>query len=149
MKGVVALLAGVAIMALLREAFLAFLPLALAAVPNGVADQFRSGPITSLVALSAILTITGVTTMFGAWVAARLAPDHATGHAVFAAVLWLTVLVFRGALDWHRVPFWVHVSTWILVPVAAWVGGRAWERAQARASRLRESFVSRNVAATR
>jgi hypothetical protein len=149
MKSVVALVIGLAVMILGRELLLVALPTAVAAAPGDLAAQLASGPITSLVVLSSLLVITGVTTLFGAWLTARLAPDHPAGHAVFAAVVWLAVLVFRGALEWNRVPLWVHATTWVMVPLAAFAGARAWERATRRRDRGAVSFDTRNASATR
>lgn len=102
------------------------------------------GHTTSAAALTMMLAITGVFTMFGGWVTARLAPDHLLGHALTMAVLGLAVAVFVGAVRWAAAPAWYYLASYAMLPAAAGIGCAAWERSL----RRRSIALERRAAAT-
>ena len=92
------------------------------------------GRTTNAVALFVMLSITEVFTLFGGWLTARLVTDHRAGHAILMATIGLAIAVALGAVRWDTAPSWYHVTTWVLMPVAAAIGAAAWERSLRRKS---------------
>ena len=92
------------------------------------------GRTTNVVALFVMLTITEVFSLFGGWLTARLVTDHRAGHAILMASIGLAIAVAVGAVRWDTAPSWYHVTTWVLMPVAAAIGAAAWERSLRRKS---------------
>ncbi len=79
-------------------------------------------------ALFVMLVITEVCVMFGAWLVARIVTDHRVGHALMLAAAGIAVGVFTSAIRWSTAPAWYHVLSWVLMPVASYIGAKAWER---------------------
>lgn len=118
---------------------------AAAATPGVFPGAFDAqGGTTNAMALTVMLTITLVSTMFAGFVAARIASDHRPGHAIMMSVLGLTSAVFMGAIRWATAPSWYFIVSWVLIPPAAALGAFAWERSLKRKGR----DVARRVATT-
>lgn len=116
-----------------------------AVTPLAFPAAFTSAGATSnALALFVMLSITEVTMMFAAWVVARLVTDHQAGHAMLLATFALAIAVFVGAIRWASAPVWYHWTSWVLMPVFAMLGARAWENSQ----RRREQSASRRMATT-
>jgi K+-transporting ATPase A subunit len=116
-----------------------------AVTPLAYPAAFGPGAATSNpVALFVMLSIIGVFSTFGAWLTARSVEHHRLGHALFMSVVALAVAMFVGAVRWAAAPLWYHIATWLLLPCAALLGTRAWERTMRRMTprRTTESVVS-------
>ncbi len=102
------------------------------------------GATSNIVALFVMLTVTEVSTLFAGWVTARLVTDHRPGHAILMAAVGLTSAVTVGAVRWSAAPPWYYVVSWTLMPFAAALGAKAWERSL----RRRGQAVARRIATT-
>ncbi|MBC7843627.1 MAG: hypothetical protein H7099_15005 [Gemmatimonadaceae bacterium] len=102
------------------------------------------GATANVVALFVMLTVTEVTTLFAGWVTARLVTDHRAGHAILMAAVGLTSAITVGAVRWSAAPSWYYITSWMLMPCAAALGAKAWERAL----RRKGQAVTRRIAAT-
>ena len=109
---------------------------AAAATPIAYPAAFDGdGATTNALALFVMLSITEVSTLFAGWVTARLVSDHRAGHAILMATVGLATAVLVGAIRWSAAPSWYYVTSWILMPVMALIGARAWERSLRRRGR--------------
>ena len=87
-----------------------------------------NGATANVVALFVMLSVTEVSTLFAGWVTARLVTDHRPGHAILMSSVGLTSAITVGAIRWNAAPSWYYVASWVLMPFAAALGARAWER---------------------
>jgi hypothetical protein len=74
-----------------------------------------------------ILLIVAYRTMFniaGAYVAARLAPDHPMKHAIILGVIGLVFGIAGTIVMWHIPPHWYAVTLVLLTLPSAWIGGK-------------------------
>jgi hypothetical protein len=118
---------------------------AAAATPHAFPAAFDSdGATTNFLALFVMLTITEVTTLFAGWVTARIVTDHRAGHAILMATVGLTSAVLVGAVRWGAAPSWYYITSWMLMPAAAALGAKAWERSL----RRKAGDVTRRIATT-
>ncbi len=129
MRNPSALALGLLIMGLGLYGAAAVTPLAYPAAFDG------DGATMNVVALFVMLSITEVTTLFAGWVTARLVSDHRAGHAILMATIGLAAAVLVGAVRWGAAPSWYYITSWMLIPVMALIGARAWERSLRRRGR--------------
>ena len=126
MRNLSALAIGLLVMGLGLYGAAAVTPLAYPAAFDG------SGATGNAVALFVMLSITEVATLFAGWLTARLVSDHRPGHAILMASLGLASAVLVGAIRWGVAPSWYYIASWMLMPVMALLGARAWERTERR-----------------
>lgn len=129
MRNASALALGLLIMGLGLYGAAAITPFAYPAAFDG------DGATRNPVALFVLLSITEVTTLFAGWITARLVSDHRAGHAILMATIGLASAVLVGAIRWGAAPSWYYITSWMLIPVMALIGARAWERSLRRRGR--------------
>ncbi len=129
MRNASALALGLLIMGLGLYGAAAITPFAYPAAFDG------DGATMNPVALFVLLSITEVTTLFAGWITARLVSDHRAGHAILMATIGLASAVLVGAIRWGAAPSWYYITSWMLIPVMALIGARAWERSLRRRGR--------------
>jgi hypothetical protein len=70
-----------------------------------------------------------VISIFGCWLAARLAPDHPMGHALALGVFGVAISSLGLFVMWGVGPLWYPIALIVIALPCAWLGGRLYQRA--------------------
>jgi hypothetical protein len=69
-------------------------------------------------------TYRSVYSIFGSYLAARLAPDHPMRHALALGIGGLAASITGAVLMWNYGPNWYPLALVVLAMPCAWVGGK-------------------------
>jgi hypothetical protein len=91
--------------------------------------QSMTGYESALLLATAYRTVFGV---LGAYIAARLAPDHPMYHALWLGAIGLAVSIVGTAVTWNKGPafgpHWYPLALVVLALPQSWLGGKLREK---------------------